>query len=58
MFLLEHFQEGGWGMWPILVLFALTVWFTLERFMYLTKSKTDVDKLIRLSESDAKRGGR
>ena len=51
MFLLEHFQEGGWGMWPILVLFALTLWFTIERFLYLSKSKTDVNKLMSLLKS-------
>jgi biopolymer transport protein ExbB/TolQ len=51
MFLLEHFQEGGWGMWPILVLFALTVWFTIERMLYLARSKTDVDKLMSLLKS-------
>ena len=26
MFLMEHFQEGGWGMWPILLLFGITVY--------------------------------
>jgi len=51
MFLVEHFLEGGWGMWPILVLFALTLWFTIERFLYLSKSKTDVNKLMSLLKS-------
>jgi biopolymer transport protein ExbB/TolQ len=51
MFLVEHFLEGGWGMWPILVLFALTFWFTIERFLYLQKSKTDVNKLMSLLKS-------
>ena len=51
MFILEHFQEGGWGMWPILLLFFLTVGITVDRFMYLSKSKIDVDKLMSLLKS-------
>ena len=51
MFLIEHFQEGGWGMYPILLLFFITVWFTVDRFMYLAKSKVDVDKLMSLLKS-------
>jgi biopolymer transport protein ExbB/TolQ len=51
MFLMEHFQEGGWGMYPILLLFGITVYFSVERFMYLSKSKVDVDKLMSLLKS-------
>ena len=51
MFLMEHFQEGGWGMWPILALLAITVYITLDRFMYVSKSKVDVDKLMSLLKS-------
>ena len=28
MFLMEHFQEGGWGMYPIAALLVITVWIT------------------------------
>ena len=51
MFIMEHFQEGGWGMWPILALLALTVWITLDRWFYVSKSKVDVEKLMSLLKS-------
>ncbi|HVV48485.1 MAG TPA: MotA/TolQ/ExbB proton channel family protein [Polyangia bacterium] len=51
MFLMEHFQEGGWGMYPILLLFGITVYVALERYMYVSKSKVDVDKLMSLLKS-------
>ena len=51
MFLVEHFQEGGWGMWPIAGLLVLTVWIALDRWMTLSKSKVDVDKLMSLLKS-------
>ena len=51
MFLLEHFQEGGWGMWPIVVLFIMTVYIWIDRQMYVSKSKVDVDKLMSLLKS-------
>jgi biopolymer transport protein ExbB len=51
MFLLEHFQEGGWGMYPILLLFAMVMFFTIDRFLYISKSKVDTDKLMSLLKS-------
>ena len=51
MFLMEHFQEGGWGMWPILVLLGITVFIAIDRYMYVSKSKVDVDKLMSLLKS-------
>jgi biopolymer transport protein ExbB/TolQ len=51
MFLLEGFKEGGWGMYPILLLFVITVYLTLERAMYLAKSKIDVDQLMSVVKS-------
>jgi len=51
MFLMEHFQEGGWGMYPILLLFALVIFFTIDRFLYISKSKVDTDKLMSLLKS-------
>ena len=51
MFLMEHFQEGGWGMWPIVVLFVMTVYIWIDRQMYVSKSKVDVDKLMSLLKS-------
>jgi biopolymer transport protein ExbB len=51
MFLMEHFQEGGWGMYPILLLFGMIVFFTVDRFLYISKSKVDADKLMSLLKS-------
>ena len=51
MFLLEHFQEGGWGMYPILLLFFMVIFFTIDRFLYISKSKVDTDKLMSLLKS-------
>ena len=51
MFIMEHFQEGGWGMWPILFLAILTIYIATDRFMYLAKAKVDVDKLMSLLKS-------
>ena len=51
MFLMEHFNEGGWGMYPILALLGITVYITLDRWMTVTKAKVDVDKLMSLLKS-------
>jgi biopolymer transport protein ExbB len=51
MFLMEHFQEGGWGMYPILLLFGMIVFFSIDRFLYISKSKVDADKLMSLLKS-------
>jgi biopolymer transport protein ExbB/TolQ len=51
MFLLHSFQEGGWGMWPILGLLILTIGIMVDRIMYLGKSKVDVDRLMSLLKS-------
>jgi biopolymer transport protein ExbB len=34
-FLLTHFKEGGWGMWPILALLIFAVFVLVERIRYL-----------------------
>ena len=51
MFIMEHFSEGGWGMWPILLLAIITIYIAVDRFTYLGKSKVDVDKLMSLLKS-------
>ena len=51
MNLMQHFQDGGWGMYPILAIFALTVGIVVDRAMYLSKAKVDVDKLMSLLKS-------
>ena len=49
--LIHAFKEGGWGMWPILVLLIITLAITVERFLYLSKASVDVDKLMSLIKS-------
>jgi biopolymer transport protein ExbB len=51
MFIIEGFKEGGFGMYPILVLLIITAVVAVERFLYLGKSKVDVDKLMSLVKS-------
>ncbi len=47
----EAFEKGGWGMWPILILLAITVVISIDRALYLAKAKVDVDKLMSLLKS-------
>ena len=49
--MLEAFKEGGWGMYPILLLALIIIYLTVERAMYLAKSKIDVEKLMSLVKS-------
>jgi biopolymer transport protein ExbB len=51
MFVMEAFKEGGWGMYPILLLLIITVYITVERATYLAKSKIDADRLLSLLKS-------
>jgi biopolymer transport protein ExbB len=47
----EFFKLGGPGMWPILVLLFITAYIAIERWLYLSKAKVDVDKLMSLLKS-------
>jgi len=49
--IVNAFKEGGWGMWPILILCLITIYLTVERAMYLAKCKIDADKLMSLLKS-------
>ena len=49
--MLEAFKEGGWGMYPILLLALIIIYLTVERALYLAKSKIDVEKLMSLVKS-------
>jgi biopolymer transport protein ExbB len=51
MFIMEHFQEGGWGMYPILILLIITAYIAIDRFTYISKSTVDVEKLMSLLKS-------
>jgi len=49
--LIEGFKEGGWGMYPILLLLGIIVWTLIDRSLYLAKSKVDTEKLMGLLKS-------
>jgi biopolymer transport protein ExbB/TolQ len=51
MNILQGFHDGGWGMWPILGIFILTVGIAIDRVLYLQKARVDVDKLMSLLKS-------
>jgi biopolymer transport protein ExbB len=51
MNLWEFFKQGGPGMWPILILMFITLYIGIERWLYLSKAKIDVDKLMSLLKS-------
>jgi biopolymer transport protein ExbB len=51
MNLWEFFKLGGPGMWPILAVLVITAYIAIERWLYLTKAKVDVDKLMSLLKS-------
>lgn len=44
----EAFKEGGWGMWPILVLSIFAVGITVDRAVYLIRSGIDKKQFIEL----------
>src|SRR5690348_1546644 len=52
----EHFQEGGWGMWPILGTLIAIIAIIAERAVFLFKSSVDKDKLLALLKSQVMSG--
>lgn len=42
----EHFKEGGWGMWPILMWLVFTIAIIVERSMYLLKAGINKDAFL------------
>ena len=51
MFIVTMFQHGGLWMIPIAVIFGMIVVITIDRALYLAKSKVDADKLMSLLKS-------
>jgi biopolymer transport protein ExbB/TolQ len=47
----DSFHEGGWGMWPILILLVFSVGIMIERAIYLLKATIDKEKLVALLRS-------
>jgi biopolymer transport protein ExbB/TolQ len=54
--LADGFHDGGWGMWPILFLFMLTLSILIERAVYLRRSVIDKEKLVALLRSQISAG--
>src|SRR5262245_3245600 len=42
----EHFKEGGWGMWPILLWSIITIGIIVERSLYLFGSSINKDVFL------------
>ena len=52
----HSFEEGGWGMWPILITLIIIVAIIVERSVYLVKATVDKDKLLTLLKSQVMSG--
>ncbi|MDP3276409.1 MAG: MotA/TolQ/ExbB proton channel family protein [Deltaproteobacteria bacterium] len=42
----EHFKEGGWGMWPIVLWLVFVVGISIERAMFLFKASINKDAFL------------
>jgi biopolymer transport protein ExbB/TolQ len=51
MFFMEAFKEGGWGMYPILIIAIISIYLSIDRWTYLARCKVDADRLISLIKS-------
>jgi biopolymer transport protein ExbB len=54
--LADAFHDGGWGMWPILIILMLTVSIVIERAVFLRKAVIDKEKLQALLRSQISAG--
>src|SRR4051794_29188346 len=54
--LADAFHEGGWPMWPILLLMVICWGITIERIIYLKKAGIDKEKLLALLKSQIMAG--
>jgi biopolymer transport protein ExbB/TolQ len=54
--LADAFHEGGWPMWPILLLMITCVGISIERVIYLKKAGIDKEKLLALLKSQIMAG--
>jgi biopolymer transport protein ExbB len=44
--IVQAFKEGGWGMWPILVILSFSLIIAIERVIYLMKSSLDARSFL------------
>ena len=54
--LADAFHEGGWPMWPILLLMITCIGISIERVIYLKKAGIDKEKLLALLKSQIMAG--
>jgi len=54
--LADAFHEGGWPMWPILMLMIIAWGISIERVIYLKKAGIDKEKLLSLLKSQIMAG--
>jgi len=54
--LADAFHEGGWPMWPILVLMIVSWGISIERSIFLRKAGIDKEKLLSLLKSQIMAG--
>jgi len=54
--LADAFHEGGWPMWPILLIMIICTGITIERIIYLKKAAIDKEKLLALLKSQIMAG--
>jgi biopolymer transport protein ExbB len=52
----DAFHEGGWPMWPILVILMISWGISIERIIYLKKAGIDKEKLLALLKSQIMAG--
>src|SRR6267142_516104 len=54
--LADHFREGDWPMWPILMILVVVWAIIVERIVYLKKAGIDKEKLLALLKSQIMAG--
>lgn len=55
-FISQHFHDGGWPMWIILLTSVITIALVVERAVYLFRASVDKDKLLALLKSQVMSG--
>jgi biopolymer transport protein ExbB len=54
---MTHFQEGGWGMWAILIITTIPILvISIERVITLTRARIDKERLLALLKSQVMAG--
>ena len=54
---MQLFLEGGWAMWPLLILFIAGLGFTVERFITLSRARVDAGNFFESIEEALRTSG-